>query len=104
MQAFHFLRVFFQIEELPLVGFGQVKQLVAVAADAVVGGDVLVVGGSVTGMTQAEIAGEDLTWFFDVYVNTRFAGYAEIESRYNVMANITQTDEWRCAKSSGRRV
>ena len=34
-------------------------------------------------------------WFFDVYVNTRFAGYAEVESRYNVMANITQTDEWR---------
>ena len=34
-------------------------------------------------------------WFFDVYVNTRFAGYAAIEARYNVMANITQTDEWR---------
>jgi hypothetical protein len=34
-------------------------------------------------------------WFFDVYVNTRFAGYAEVESRYNVMASITQTDEWR---------
>ena len=34
-------------------------------------------------------------WFFDIYVNTRYAGYAEVESRYNVMANITQTDEWR---------
>ncbi len=34
-------------------------------------------------------------WFFDVYINTRYAGYAEIESRYNVMANITRTDEWR---------
>jgi hypothetical protein len=40
-------------------------------------------------------------WFFDIYVNTRFAGYAEIESRYNVMANITQSDEWR-AKNPGR--
>jgi hypothetical protein len=34
-------------------------------------------------------------WFFDVYVNTRFAGYDLIESRYNVMANITQSEEWR---------
>jgi hypothetical protein len=34
-------------------------------------------------------------WFFDVYVNTRYAGYEELESRFNVMANITQTDEWR---------
>jgi hypothetical protein len=34
-------------------------------------------------------------WFFDVYVNTRFAGYQEVEARYNVMANITRTDEWR---------
>jgi hypothetical protein len=34
-------------------------------------------------------------WFFDVYVNTRFAGYEVIESRYNVMANITQSEEWR---------
>ena len=41
-------------------------------------------------------------WFFDVYVNTRFAGYAEIESRYNVMANVTQTDEWR-TKNPGRQ-
>lgn len=41
-------------------------------------------------------------WFFDVYVNTRFAGYAEIESRYNVMANITRTEEWR-AKNPARQ-
>lgn len=34
-------------------------------------------------------------WFFDVYVNTRYAGYELIESRYNVMANITQSEEWR---------
>jgi hypothetical protein len=34
-------------------------------------------------------------WFFDVYVNTRFAGYELIESRYNVLANITQSEEWR---------
>jgi hypothetical protein len=41
-------------------------------------------------------------WFFDVYVNTRYAGYAEIESRFNVLANITQTDEWR-TKNPGRQ-
>jgi hypothetical protein len=40
-------------------------------------------------------------WFFDLYVNTRFSGYAPIEARYNVMANITQTDEWR-VKNPGR--
>jgi hypothetical protein len=40
-------------------------------------------------------------WFFDIYVNTRYAGYAELESRYNVMANITQSDEWR-GKNPGR--
>ncbi|MGE3840421.1 MAG: M12 family metallopeptidase [Vicinamibacterales bacterium] len=34
-------------------------------------------------------------WFFDVYVNTRWAGYEEVEARFNVMANITRTDEWR---------
>lgn len=34
-------------------------------------------------------------WFFDIYMNTRYAGYAEIEARYNVMANITQSEEWR---------
>lgn len=34
-------------------------------------------------------------WYFDVYVNSRFAGYDLIESRYNVMANITQSEEWR---------
>ena len=34
-------------------------------------------------------------WFFDIYVNSRYAGYAEVESRFNVMASITQTDEWR---------
>lgn len=34
-------------------------------------------------------------WFFDVYANSRFAGYLEPEARYNVMANITTTDEWR---------
>jgi hypothetical protein len=34
-------------------------------------------------------------WFFDVYLNTRMAGYAETESRYNVLANISQTEEWR---------
>lgn len=34
-------------------------------------------------------------WFFDVYVNTRYAGYREQEARYNVAASIAQTDEWR---------
>lgn len=34
-------------------------------------------------------------WFFDVYANTRFAGYQEIEARYNVAAHLTQSEEWR---------
>lgn len=34
-------------------------------------------------------------WFFDVYVNSRWAGYEEVEARFNVMANITRTEEWR---------
>jgi hypothetical protein len=34
-------------------------------------------------------------WFFDVYVNARFAGYQEIEARFNVMASLTQSEEWR---------
>lgn len=34
-------------------------------------------------------------WFFDIYVNARYAGYAEVEARYHVMANITQSEEWR---------
>lgn len=40
-------------------------------------------------------------WFFDIYVNARYAGYAEVEARYHVMANITQTEEWR-TKNPGR--
>jgi hypothetical protein len=34
-------------------------------------------------------------WFFDIYVNGRYVGLDEIGARYNVMANITQTDEWK---------
>jgi hypothetical protein len=34
-------------------------------------------------------------WFFDIYVNSRYNGLDEIGARFNVMANITQTDEWR---------
>jgi hypothetical protein len=34
-------------------------------------------------------------WFFDIYINSRYAGMQPVEARYNVMANITQTDEWR---------
>lgn len=34
-------------------------------------------------------------WFFDVYLSSRFAGYEEGDARYNVAAQITQTDEWR---------
>ncbi len=34
-------------------------------------------------------------WFFDIYVNARYAGYAEVEARYHVMASITQSEEWR---------
>lgn len=34
-------------------------------------------------------------WFFDTYVNARYAGYAELEARYHVMAHITQSEEWR---------
>lgn len=41
-------------------------------------------------------------WFFDVYINSRYAGFAEIEARFNVMANITRTDEWR-VKNPGRQ-
>ena len=37
-------------------------------------------------------------WFFDIYMNARYAGYAEVEARYHVMANITQSDEWRAKK------
>ena len=40
-------------------------------------------------------------WFFDIYMNARYAGYAEVEARYHVMANITQSDEWR-AKNPDR--
>lgn len=40
-------------------------------------------------------------WFFDIYVNTRFAGYEPIEARYNVQAFITQSEEWR-AKHPGQ--
>lgn len=40
-------------------------------------------------------------WFFDIYVNARYAGYAEVEARYHVMANITQSEEWR-ARNPGR--
>jgi hypothetical protein len=39
-------------------------------------------------------------WFFDVYLSSRFAGYDEGDARYNVAAQITQTDEWR-AKHPG---
>jgi hypothetical protein len=41
-------------------------------------------------------------WFFDIYINSRYAGMAPIEARYNVMANITRTDEWR-AKHPGQQ-
>ena len=34
-------------------------------------------------------------WFFDIYINSRYTGLDEIGARFNVMANITQTDEWR---------
>src|SRR5690606_31774280 len=39
-------------------------------------------------------------WFFDVYLSSRFAGYDEADARFNVAAQITQTDEWR-AKHPG---
>lgn len=34
-------------------------------------------------------------WFFDIYANARFAGYEAIEARYNVLAHLTQSEEWR---------
>jgi hypothetical protein len=34
-------------------------------------------------------------WFFDIYVNSRYNGLDDIGARFNVMANITRTDEWR---------